>query len=150
MSMTTSIPQLTKPAAWQRKENTLYGTQRRPSQALESKPGSKPEANDDLKSLPMPEPQVELGSSPDGLSEAEAQRRLTQYGPNVIEEKKTNPFLKFLTYFWGPITWMTEATVILSAVARHWPDFAIIPLCFWPTPWADSGKNTRRATPSPR
>ena len=35
-------------------------------------------------------------------------------------------FLKFLTYFWGPIPWMIEAAVILSAIARHWPDFAII------------------------
>ena len=94
--------------------------------APESKPGSKPDAKDDLKSLPMPELQTKLGSSPDGLSQAEAQKRLTQYGPNEIEEKKTNPFLKFLTYFWGPIPWMIEAAVILSAVARHWPDFGII------------------------
>jgi H+-transporting ATPase len=94
--------------------------------APESKPGSKPNAKDDLKSLPMPELQATLGSSPDGLSQAEAQKRLTQYGPNEIEEKKTNPLLKFLTYFWGPIPWMIEAAVILSAVARHWPDFAII------------------------
>jgi H+-transporting ATPase len=41
-------------------------------------------------------------------------------------EKKTNPFLKFLTYFWGPIPWMIEVAVILSAVAGHWPDFVII------------------------
>ena len=94
--------------------------------APESKPESRPKAKDDLKSLPMPELQAELGSSPDGLSQAEAQKRLTQYGPNEIEEKKTNPFLKFLTYFWGPIPWMIEAAVILSAVARHWPDFGII------------------------
>jgi H+-transporting ATPase len=92
----------------------------------EAKPGSKPNSKDDLKSLPMPELQQKLGSSPDGLSQAEAQKRLTQYGPNEIEEKKTNPFLKFLTYFWGPIPWMIEAAVILSAVARHWPDFGII------------------------
>jgi len=89
-------------------------------------PESKPDEKDDLKSLPMPELQAKLESSPDGLSQAEAQKRLTQYGPNEIEEKKTNPFLKFLTYFWGPIPWMIEAAVILSAVARHWPDFAII------------------------
>ena len=94
--------------------------------APESKPGSKPNAKDDLKSLPMPELQAKLGSSPDGLSQAEAQKRLTQYGPNEIEEKKTNPFLKFLTYFWGPIPWMIEAAEILSAVARHWPYFGII------------------------
>jgi len=49
-----------------------------------------------------------------------------QYGPNEIEEKKTNPFLKFLSYFWGPIPWMIEAAVILSALVRHWPDFFII------------------------
>jgi H+-transporting ATPase len=97
-----------------------------PPNAPESKPGSKPNTKDDLKSLPMPELQAKLGSSPDGLSQAEAQKRLTQYGPNEIEEKETNPFLKFLTYFWGPIPWMIEAAVILSAVARHWPDFFII------------------------
>jgi len=87
---------------------------------------SKQNPKDDLKTLPMSELQTKLGSSPDGLTQEEAQKRLTQYGPNEIEEKKTNPFLKFLTYFWGPIPWMIEAAVILSAVARHWPDFGII------------------------
>jgi H+-transporting ATPase len=91
-----------------------------------TKPGARPDAKDDLKSMPMPEVEKKLESSPDGLSQAEAEKRLTQYGPNEIEEKKTNPFLKFLTYFWGPIPWMIEAAVILSAVARHWPDFGII------------------------
>ncbi|MGA8689544.1 MAG: cation-transporting P-type ATPase, partial [Methyloceanibacter sp.] len=94
--------------------------------APESKPGPKPDAKDDLKTLPLAEVERKLGWSPDGLSQAEAQKRLTQYGPNEIEEKKTNEFLKFLTYFWGPIPWMIEAAVILSAVARHWPDFGII------------------------
>lgn len=86
----------------------------------------KPDAKEDLKSLPMPELQAKLGSSPDGLSQAEAQKRLIEYGPNEIEEKKTNAFLKFLSYFWGPIPWMIEAAVILSALDRHWPDFGII------------------------
>ena len=92
----------------------------------ESKPDAKPDAKDDLKSLPLAEVEKILGSSPDGLTQAEAAKRLTQYGPNEIEEKKTNPLLKFLTYFWGPIPWMIEAAVILSAVAQHWPDFGII------------------------
>ena len=89
-------------------------------------PESKPDAKDDLKSLPLPEVEKKLGSSPDGLSQAEAQKRLAQYGPNEIEEKKTNPFLKFLSYFWGPIPWMIEVAVILSGVVGHWPDFFII------------------------
>ncbi len=67
-----------------------------------------------------------LRASADGLSEEEAQKRLSQYGPNEIEEKKTSPLLKFLGYFWGPIPWMIEAAVILSALVRHWPDFFII------------------------
>jgi H+-transporting ATPase len=74
----------------------------------------------------MLELQAKLGSSPDGLSQAEAQKRLTQYGPNEIEEKTTNAFLKFLGYFWGPIPWMIEVAVILSGAVRHWPDFFII------------------------
>ena len=94
--------------------------------AAESKPGAKLNAKDDLQSLPLPELQANLGSSPDGLTQAEAQKRLTQYGPNEIEEKKANPLLKFLTYFWGPIPWMIEVAAILSAVTRQWPDFGII------------------------
>lgn len=90
--------------------------------ASEPKHGGK----DDFKSLSMPELLKKLDASTDGLTEKEAKNRLVQYGPNEIEEKKTNMFLKFLSYFWGPIPWMIEAAVILSAVARHWPDFFII------------------------
>ena len=94
--------------------------------APESKPNAKPGSKDDLKSLPLAALEKHLQSSPDGLTQTEARKRLAQYGPNEIEETKTNPFLKFLTYFWGPIPWMIEAAVVLSAAARHWPDFAII------------------------
>ena len=94
---------------------------------VDLKPGAeKSESKDDLKSLPMPELKNKLGSTPDGLSQDEAQKRLTQYGPNEIPEKKTNAFLKFLSYFWGPIPWMIEGAVILSGVVRHWLDFFII------------------------
>jgi H+-transporting ATPase len=94
--------------------------------AFESGPRSKSGAKGDLKTLPLAEVEKRLGSSVNGLTRAEAQKRLTQYGPNEIAEKKTNELLKFLSYFWGPIPWMIEAAVILSAVARHWPDFGII------------------------
>ena len=87
---------------------------------------SRPDAKDNLQTLPLPEVEKKLSSSPDGLTQAEAEKRLAQYGPNEIAEKKTNELLKFLSYFWGPIPWMIEAAVILSAAARHWPDFGII------------------------
>ena len=95
-------------------------------EAPRSDAGSRPVGKDDLQTLPLAEVEKKLGSSPDGLTQAEAQKRLTQYGPNEIAEKKTNEILKFLSYFWGPIPWMIEAAVILSAAARHWPDFGII------------------------
>jgi H+-transporting ATPase len=89
--------------------------------------GAKPsDKTDGLKTLPMPQLLTKLGSSADGLSQAEAEKRLKQYGPNAIAEKKDNPLLKFLTYFWGPIPWMIEGAVILSGVVRHWLDFGVI------------------------
>jgi H+-transporting ATPase len=83
-------------------------------------------AADDLKTVPLAELQKKLVSSPEGISQAEATARLAKYGPNEIAEKKTNQVLKFLSYFWGPIPWMIEAAVVLSAVLAHWPDFFII------------------------
>jgi H+-transporting ATPase len=86
----------------------------------------KPVPKDDLKSVPMADLLAKLESSAEGLTQAEAEKRLAQYGPNEIAEKKVNPLLQFLTYFWGPIPWMIEAAVILSALVRHWADFFII------------------------
>jgi len=97
---------------------------KRPIEAAKSKP--QPAANDDLKTLPMAEVEKRLDCSLDGLTQAEAAKRLDKDGPNEISEKKTNPLLKFLTYFWGPIPWMIEAAVVLSGIVRHWPDFFII------------------------
>src|ERR1700721_668023 len=113
-------------------------------------------ATDDLKSLPLCEVEKKLESSPDGLTQAEAQKRLIQYGPNEIEEKKSNELLKFLSFFWGPIPWMIEAAVILSAVARHWPDFGIILLLllanavvgFWEEHQAGNAIAALKATPA--
>jgi H+-transporting ATPase len=98
----------------------------KPGANANPKPDGKPDAKDDLKTLPLAEVEKKLGSSPDGLTQAEAQKRLTRYGPNELTEKKTNLFLKFLSYFWGPIPWMIEIAVILSGVVGHWPDFFII------------------------
>ena len=98
----------------------------KPGAKPDVKPEAKPAPQDDLKTLPLAEVEKKLESSSDGLTQAEAQKRLTQYGPNELVEKKTNLLLKFLGYFWGPIPWMIEIAVILSGVVRHWPDFFII------------------------
>ncbi|MGA2930180.1 MAG: plasma-membrane proton-efflux P-type ATPase, partial [Solirubrobacteraceae bacterium] len=88
--------------------------------------GATPDPGKDLKSLPLADVEKQLGFSPDGLDQAEAQRRLVQYGPNEIAEEETNALLALLRYFWGPIPWMIEAAVVLSAALGHWADFVII------------------------
>jgi H+-transporting ATPase len=81
---------------------------------------------DKARETPVEELMRQLDSSKDGLSSEEAGKRLEEYGPNEITEKKQNPLIKFLGYFWGPIAWMIEAALILSAVIGRWEDFGII------------------------
>lgn len=100
--------------------------QNMPSEVSSSHAAAKHDPRNDMQSLPLAEVMKILGASVSGLSQADANKRLTQYGPNTIENKQTNELLKFLSYFWGPIPWMIEIAVILSAIDRHWTDFAII------------------------
>jgi H+-transporting ATPase len=67
-----------------------------------------------------------LSSSKKGLSSSEAEKRLQQYGPNALPEKKVNPIIKFLSYFWGPIPIMIEAAVVMSAILQDTASFGII------------------------
>ena len=72
------------------------------------------------------EGRTQRGGSASGLTQAEAERRLTQYGYNELPEKKRHPLLEFLSHFWGPIPWMIEAAALLSALVQHWADLIII------------------------
>jgi H+-transporting ATPase len=76
--------------------------------------------------VPLDKLEARLETSPHGLSQTEARRRLEQYGYNELAEERINPFLNFLSYFWGPIPWMIEVAAILSAVVQHWADLGII------------------------
>jgi H+-transporting ATPase len=67
-----------------------------------------------------------FASGREGLSSSEAQQRLQQLGPNEITEKKVNPFYKFASYFWGPIPWMIEAAIVMSAILNDTTSFGII------------------------
>ncbi|MGO9646201.1 MAG: plasma-membrane proton-efflux P-type ATPase [Candidatus Bathyarchaeia archaeon] len=80
----------------------------------------------DMKEVSVKDLFLKLASTENGLSTSEAKERLDKYGYNEIPEKKINPFLKFLKYFWGPIPWMIEIAAILSAYIRHWEDVWII------------------------
>ncbi len=74
----------------------------------------------------MDDLQRRLDTSKDGLTDDEVKQRLVEYGYNELVEKKRNPLLKFLSYFWGPIPWMIEVAAVLSAVVKHWEELYII------------------------
>ncbi len=61
-----------------------------------------------------------------GLSESEVEEQLKKYGTNEIKEKEEGWFSRLFKRFWGPIPWMIEVAVILSAIAQRWEDFSII------------------------
>jgi len=79
-----------------------------------------------MKDLSVEELLARFQSSPNGLSQARAQSFVDQYGYNELPEKKVNPVLKFLSYFWGPIPGMIIVAAILSGVLNHWPDLGVI------------------------
>jgi H+-transporting ATPase len=81
---------------------------------------------EDAKKATVDELLSRLSATKEGLSSSEVEKRLQQYGNNEIPEKKANPVLKFLSYYWGPIPLMIEAAAIMSAIIQHWPDFGII------------------------
>jgi H+-transporting ATPase len=68
-----------------------------------------------------------------GLKDNQIEDRLKIYGKNEIPENRTNPWLKFLGYFTGPISYLLEISAVLSMVlailpdgADHWIDFVIL------------------------
>jgi H+-transporting ATPase len=63
-----------------------------------------------LKRLPVKQVLARLDVKPDqGLDQAEAQQRLSQYGPNAIVEKEQSLLAKLAGYFMGPIAYMIGA-----------------------------------------
>jgi len=120
-------------------------THRRAPPVPDAGGGSPSEASKDLKELPLADVEKQLDCSPDGLTAAEAKKRLTQYGPNEIAEKTSNPLLALLAYFWGPIPWMIEVAVILSPRLRIGRTSSSSCCCWWPMPASGSPRSIRRA-----
>ena len=56
----------------------------------------------------------EMKTSESGLTSGEARRRLERDGPNALPEVKVNPFLKFLSYYWGPMPAMIWSAIIIE------------------------------------
>ncbi len=81
----------------------------------------------DLEKIPVEQVLATLAVNPEhGLSAAEAQQRVTKYGPNAIVEKEKSLGEQILGYFSGSMAYVIEAAALVSALLGHWDDFVII------------------------
>ncbi|XP_019196670.1 PREDICTED: plasma membrane ATPase 4-like isoform X2 [Ipomoea nil] len=86
--------------------------------------------NVDLEKVPLEEVFQQLHCTREGLTNEEAQQRLTIFGPNKLEEKKENKLLKFLGFMWNPLSWVMESAAIIAIALANgqgkppdWQDF---------------------------
>jgi H+-transporting ATPase len=61
-----------------------------------------------------------------GLTTQIVESRRKKTGWNELTTEKENLFLKFLSYFTGPILYVMEIAVVLAAGLRDWIDFGVI------------------------
>ncbi|KZV44171.1 ATPase 9, plasma membrane-type [Dorcoceras hygrometricum] len=86
--------------------------------------------NVDLEHIPVDEVFNQLQCTKEGLTTSEAEKRLEMFGPNKLEEKEENKFLKFLGFMWNPLSWVMESAAIIAIVLANgqgrppdWQDF---------------------------
>ncbi|KAF7970177.1 hypothetical protein HWV62_24898, partial [Athelia sp. TMB] len=61
-----------------------------------------------------------------GLPDSEIEKRRQGYGYNELSSPHENQILKFISYFRGPILYVMEIAVVLSAGLQDWIDFGVI------------------------
>lgn len=81
----------------------------------------------DYRNLPHEETLKVLESNPStGLTEKEAEDRLSKHGYNEVPEKKPSPLIRLGRKFWGLTAWMLELTMIFSLFLQNFFDFYVI------------------------
>ncbi|HEY6317562.1 MAG TPA: plasma-membrane proton-efflux P-type ATPase [Acidimicrobiia bacterium] len=78
----------------------------------------------------MPQQPVLTAARPEdearGLTSAEAARRLEEYGPNEVPERRRPFWRQLARRFWGPLPWMLEGTIVLTLALGKDLEAAII------------------------
>ena len=99
-----------------------------PSQTAALKPGWKSDPGDGAEFPSEPAVEAKPGPSRNGLTQAEAQERLTQYGPNAMPDTSVHPLRMALEKFWAPVPWMLEAAIVFELALGKYVEAAIIAL----------------------
>src|SRR5271166_5244593 len=77
--------------------------------------------------IPLADLERQLGTSPNGLSSAEAAARRLRYGPNTLEERRRLSLpLKFLSRFRNPLVIILLVAAAISALTGDLASFIII------------------------
>jgi len=61
-----------------------------------------------------------------GLTSAEASRRLLEFGPNAVVEKRPHLVWELISKFWAPVPWMLETTIVLELALGKALEAAVI------------------------
>eukprot|EP01087_Luapelamoeba_hula_P015695 TRINITY_DN4717_c0_g2_i1.p1 TRINITY_DN4717_c0_g2~~TRINITY_DN4717_c0_g2_i1.p1 ORF type:complete len:1067 (+),score=193.16 TRINITY_DN4717_c0_g2_i1:51-3203(+) len=67
-----------------------------------------------------------LQTTEKGLTNEDVELRLKQYGENKLPEHNVNPVIKFLLFFWNPLSWTMEIAATLSIILGDYVDFLLI------------------------
>lgn len=68
-----------------------------------------------------------LGVQPDGLSTAEAARRLVEHGPNRLPQaKRRGPAIRFLRQFHNVLIYVLMGAAVVTGALQHWVDTGVI------------------------
>lgn len=69
----------------------------------------------------------QIAGSPQGLSQEDAEKRLSQYGPNKLSPpKKRSPFTRFMIQFHNVLIYVMLAASIITALIGHFIDAGVI------------------------
>jgi len=67
-----------------------------------------------------------LETSQNGLTQSEAQKRISRFGRNEVVEKEKSPVLDFLSRYSGPMPWLLELAMAFSYILGHYLELVII------------------------
>ena len=68
-----------------------------------------------------------LQTSADGLTQSDAEARLSNYGPNRLPQAtRHNPFVRFLRHFHNILIYVLIGSALITALLGHWVDTGVI------------------------
>ncbi|DAZ98934.1 TPA: hypothetical protein N0F65_001373 [Lagenidium giganteum] len=76
--------------------------------------------------LPLNAALDQLGTTREGLTSKEAQRRLNKHGLNQLPEEAVSYVKVFVAFLWNPLSWAMEVAALLAIVLLDFSDFGLI------------------------